>query len=726
MHDERGKTVYANQAAVELLGCETVEEVLAAEPGELAARFTITHEDGSPVPLEDLPGRRLVAGEDAPSLLTRSVRRDTGEAFWLLTKATLYTRPDGRAAGHQHHRGRHRGQGRRAAPALPGRGRPGARLLARLRADARARRAHGRARARRLVRGRHARRAGRAPAGRGRPRRSREGRRWRRTCGAATRRTRTRPPACPRSCAAARPSCTPRSRTSCSSRPPRDEEHLRLIRAVGMRSAMAVPMRIGDETLGAITLVSAESGRRFDEDDLAFAEDLALRAATAVQNARLYAAQERVAHTLQASLLPERLPDAAGLGGARGLPGGRARRRRGRRLLRHPARRGRPPDRARRRDRQGRRGRRPDLARAPLGAHGGALRPAAGARAGADQRGAARAAAAVAGDRRLRAGGDRRRPARSRSPRPATRCRCCAAPASAGAARRPRRAARRGGEDDWTETRSSSARRHAAVLHRRRDRDAGRAQRASARRGCARRWRGPARRRRRCWREIERSLREFQAGVTLDDRAMLALRFVGARARGARVPASMRTRYDVVVVGGGHNGARRRRLPRARGPLGARARAARRHRRRRGLRGAVRRRRRAAVALRLPRQPAAAPDRRRARAAVRDAPAPDLLLHAGAGPDARRAGRHATTPSARGRRPVTGDDGVRRVAGASTTASARVARAVFPTLLEPLADARRAARAGRRRRGLGGAVRAADRRGDRGDVRRRRAARGRR
>ena len=52
----------------------------------------------------------------------------------------------------------------------------------------------------------------------------------------------------------------------------------------------------------------------FDDDDLAFAEDLALRAATAVQNARLYMAQERVAHTLQASLLPERLPEVAGLG----------------------------------------------------------------------------------------------------------------------------------------------------------------------------------------------------------------------------------------------------------------------------------------------------------------------------------------------------------------------------------------------------------------------------
>jgi serine phosphatase RsbU (regulator of sigma subunit) len=75
---------------------------------------------------------------------------------------------------------------------------------------------------------------------------------------------------------------------------------------------MVVPMRAADQPLGAITFVSADSRRTFDADDLTFAEDLALRAATAVQNARLYAEQLRVAQTLQASLLPERLPELSG------------------------------------------------------------------------------------------------------------------------------------------------------------------------------------------------------------------------------------------------------------------------------------------------------------------------------------------------------------------------------------------------------------------------------
>jgi len=89
VHDERGKLVYANPAAVSLLGAESVEELVAAEPGELAARFDITREDGTPVHPHDLPGQRVVAGEEAPPLLTRSVERRTGREYWLLTKATL-------------------------------------------------------------------------------------------------------------------------------------------------------------------------------------------------------------------------------------------------------------------------------------------------------------------------------------------------------------------------------------------------------------------------------------------------------------------------------------------------------------------------------------------------------------------------------------------------------------------------------------------------------------
>ena len=72
-------------------------------------------------------------------------------------------------------------------------------------------------------------------------------------------------------------------------------------------------MTLRDRVLGVITFASAESGRRFDEEDLALAQDLALRAAAAVENARLYEATASIAKTLQSSLLPPVLPELPGM-----------------------------------------------------------------------------------------------------------------------------------------------------------------------------------------------------------------------------------------------------------------------------------------------------------------------------------------------------------------------------------------------------------------------------
>jgi hypothetical protein len=81
--------VFANQAAVRLLEALDVDALLATRPGELAARFRITREDGSPVTVDDLPGQRLVTGRPGAPLLTRSVHRASGRERWLLTKASL-------------------------------------------------------------------------------------------------------------------------------------------------------------------------------------------------------------------------------------------------------------------------------------------------------------------------------------------------------------------------------------------------------------------------------------------------------------------------------------------------------------------------------------------------------------------------------------------------------------------------------------------------------------
>jgi serine phosphatase RsbU (regulator of sigma subunit) len=84
-----------------------------------------------------------------------------------------------------------------------------------------------------------------------------------------------------------------------------DDEHLALIRSIGLRSALVVPLLVRGHSLGALTLVHAESGQRFDEVDLTFARQLASTAAVALDNARLYEQQRRLAEGLQRSLLTE-------------------------------------------------------------------------------------------------------------------------------------------------------------------------------------------------------------------------------------------------------------------------------------------------------------------------------------------------------------------------------------------------------------------------------------
>ena len=75
----------------------------------------------------------------------------------------------------------------------------------------------------------------------------------------------------------------------------KDAEHLKILRAVGMRSAMTVPITARGRTFGAISFVSAESGRFYEHGDVVIAQTLAERAAHAIDNARLYEeAQEAV------------------------------------------------------------------------------------------------------------------------------------------------------------------------------------------------------------------------------------------------------------------------------------------------------------------------------------------------------------------------------------------------------------------------------------------------
>jgi PAS domain S-box-containing protein len=286
VHDEEGKLVYANPAAATLLGAESIDELIAAEPGELAARFVITREDGTPVRAEDLPGHRLMAGEDAPQLLTRSVERRTGREYWLLTKATRLD--DGGALAvniiedvTEAKTAERRERFLSEASALLGSTldyeqtlQHVAALLVPSLADwcvldlvneggglQRIALAHADPDKRQLASDLHdhyppdlASEQGLAAILRGGP-------------------------------ALLVPEVTDEMLAASA----RDAEHLRLLSELGMRSGMLVPLRVLDTTtIGVLSLVNSDSQRSFGPSDLTFAEEIARRVATAVHNARLY------------------------------------------------------------------------------------------------------------------------------------------------------------------------------------------------------------------------------------------------------------------------------------------------------------------------------------------------------------------------------------------------------------------------------------------------------
>ena len=90
------------------------------------------------------------------------------------------------------------------------------------------------------------------------------------------------------------------------------DEQLRILRELAIRSAAVVPMRVGGRIIGAMSFFTSTSGRRLTESDLALAEQLARRAAVAVENSRLHMTLGEIADTLQHSLLPTALPEVPG------------------------------------------------------------------------------------------------------------------------------------------------------------------------------------------------------------------------------------------------------------------------------------------------------------------------------------------------------------------------------------------------------------------------------
>jgi PAS domain S-box-containing protein len=91
-----GRLVYANDAAVRTLGFETQAELLNAPLSRLMSHYELLAPDGSPFPLERLPGRLALGGVEAEELVRYRIH-ETGEERWALVRGTPVFE-DGRVA----------------------------------------------------------------------------------------------------------------------------------------------------------------------------------------------------------------------------------------------------------------------------------------------------------------------------------------------------------------------------------------------------------------------------------------------------------------------------------------------------------------------------------------------------------------------------------------------------------------------------------------------------
>jgi PAS domain S-box-containing protein len=308
-----GSLVFANDAAVSTLGFDTAEELLAAPLEEVMSRFQVFDEEGEPFPLSELPGRRALDGEDSPEALVRFRTVATGADRWSVVKASPLFDDAGNVVLAinvfeditEHKVAQDQQQYLAEASRV---------LASSLDPDAVLQQiaelavpelgdwcvvdvvAEGGTVERKAL-------AHEAPELTARADEMQE-----------------RYPPDPNAPTGV-PNVLRTGQSELYSEIPdemlieaaQDEEHLEFLRDFGFRSVMIVPMVARGRTLGTITFVSGRSGRRYDESDLALAEEVARRCATSLENARLYSDHAYIAKTLQQSLLPSELPIIPGL-----------------------------------------------------------------------------------------------------------------------------------------------------------------------------------------------------------------------------------------------------------------------------------------------------------------------------------------------------------------------------------------------------------------------------
>ncbi len=307
-----GALIYANEAAARMLGYDSPRELLATPVEQVVAAFESTHEDGSPILLEDLPGRRVLAGAQPEPLVVRTINRATGEETWRMTKASGVYDRDG-AVKLVVNVIEDITTVKRAEITQRLLVRAGDMLTASLNYEYTLQQV-----AELAVPQLADWCAVSMPDGHGNIRAVAVAHSDPEKVALARRIGERYPSHVDDPSGAAEVIRTGVSQVvdevtdELLAAAAQDEEHLELLRGVGMRAGLVVPLSAAGKQLGALTLVSSESPRRFTDDDVALAEEIARRAGTAVSNARLYTERSHIAHTLQTSLLPGRLPRMPG------------------------------------------------------------------------------------------------------------------------------------------------------------------------------------------------------------------------------------------------------------------------------------------------------------------------------------------------------------------------------------------------------------------------------
>lgn len=311
--DEQGNTVFANQAAAELLHVADPSELTSATPGSIMPRFLVLDEQGRELDLKSMPGRRLFEGETPGPLLVRNIVRATGEERWIIVRSSPVLDPDNGRVLYAVNVFENITEVKRAQMAESFMAEASRVLSSSLDYGETLQRV-----ARLAVpqiadwcavdllneRGEIERVAVHHPDPAMVELAERLDRDYRPSLDEQA--------GVPEVIRAGEARIFTDIPADALAEYARDNQHFELLSAIGATAVIIVPMIGATGPIGAITLVSAESMRRLGTADLGLAVRLGRRAGTAVENARLYTERSRIAHTLQQALLPESLPDIPG------------------------------------------------------------------------------------------------------------------------------------------------------------------------------------------------------------------------------------------------------------------------------------------------------------------------------------------------------------------------------------------------------------------------------